>query len=463
VSARDQIRPASPADAVLAQAFAAHDETMLATCETALPPPLAMAVRRHFAETPEAETTHKLGRELAGAGWCASAMTALRVAAEQVPIPTQRIPLYDDMAVLERALGLDAAANGHLRRCRRLAGEGNPTDTLPNLETEALAVIGTFSAPDFHRSLCAAPGAAALHDDPLRDPGFTKAAFHACALKPLLGGIEDFSFVIINQRTEQPVLMVECDILGDRYLGCREAGIDLTRVGCESALTADARDLAVSQLEIIANWAGANHIVFDLPTTAPLPFAVQDRCSQKLGVDVFASRHAWIELSPEMADIKGHYRASTRQRVRWGRENMTVMHHSECWDHFGSYYLEANDMADRMAPLPIAVVMDFLQQGLLDGFVGFYQGALSSLVLTSRHGDTTYDMATSRRSGCKDPVTHVLIDAAIQRAKNQGQRRFHFGNLGEGEHFSGKERAIAEFKRGFCTVFDDRLNIHYAV
>ena len=100
-----------------------------------------------------------------------------------------------------------------------------------------------------------------------------------------------------------------------------------------------------------------------------------------------------------------------------------------------------------------------LEDGDVCAYVAIAGESPAAIVLTSRHGLTTYDMATAKLPGDKSPLSHILIHTAIADAKAKGQRRFSFGPLYEGGELGAKLKSIAEFKNGFATSYERRLLI----
>ena len=94
-----------------------------------------------------------------------------------------------------------------------------------------------------------------------------------------------------------------------------------------------------------------------------------------------------------------------------------------------------------------------LAQGRFGAFIGLWQGKPASLVVTSDHGATTYDMAAARGVAGNVPLSHLLIHRAVLDAKSRGQAVFSFGTLFEQGSISPKLKSIATFKSGFASSF----------
>jgi hypothetical protein len=352
--------------------------------------------------------------------------------------------VIEGLAVTEELRQL-AEARG--RVINRLSGEGNVGDPLPCLDDGPLRVISAFSDPEGFAALAARHPTPGLDEDPTRDPGFTKRHFLRSHQIETLGLAEDYSFFVVDGQG-LPLLRVECDARGDLYLGCRETGIALMEMAAESRELEAARTLALRQLDGITAWIGCPYYWLDLPAGVPTPPGAATVIPYRLG---------WIELEQDQAAIERAYRPTTRQRLRWGHDNVRVAGGDDPGIDVQAAYAELHRRIDRDPGLPPEVLSEALSRGDIAAQLGYYQDALVGMVLTSRHGRTTYDMATMNVRIDNLPLGHVLIHHAILDAKARGQRRFHFGPLYESGHFGAKMKSIAEFKRGFAGLFEARM------
>jgi hypothetical protein len=371
----------------------------------------------------------------------------------------KRVELRTEQARQAREQGQFAAASAHQRAANRLLGCPNEAGTLPELDDGSLMVFSAFNDPHGHRQRWGGLAVPVLHDDPLRDPVFTKAQFLTSEDKEIVGGAEDYSFFVMDDDSGQPILLVECDVVGERYLGCREAGVELTVIADGSPLLDKARALALRQLDLITAWAGCPYCALELSAEAPVPPSVIAHLGNPRDLPVILFRNGWIELNQEMAEIEKGYRASTRQRVRWGRENVRVVSFPDTDMDFPSVYCAIMAAAGRGGGWSPHRLAQVLEADHVRAYVAVKGECPAAIVLTSRHGLTTYDMATAKLPDDKSPLTHILIHTAIADAKARGQNRFSFGPLYDGGEFGAKLKSISEFKAGFASSYERLLRI----
>lgn len=457
---RQTLNPANAADDLLLKVLTRNDAEALAVLRQHMPGTVVDVLARVLDGGVEPASLRQLGHILAGAGMIAAAGAAFKRLAEASPQSPDRAAAYGEIAALERAQGLTLAADGHLRVARRLAGDGKGGDVLPELAEGGLRVQSAFMDPARHAGMLAglarpplAPLPLAplpLAEDPLRDTGFTKRLWHSAP------HTEDFSFFVVD-RSGRPLVLVECDVRGDLYLGCRETGIELTRLDPAADPGDDVVDLALRQLECIAVWAGCPHFWLEVPGEAPLPAPVARRAAGLAGQEIIRFRNGWIDLNQDVAAIERGYRQTTRHELRWGRENVVVASHRDPGIAIVAAYQEIHARIDRLPALTPDLLEAALAHGDISAYVGFVQGDLACMMLTSRHGLTTYDMSSLRvREAGKVPLTHILIHRAILDAKDRGQRRFHFGPLYDDGQLGAKMKNIARFKAGFASSYEKR-------
>jgi len=452
---RPTLTPANIADDLLFKALAHDDSEALAALRSHMPGAIVDGIARVVEGRIEPDNVRHLAQVLRGAGMVAAAGAALRRYANALPNPPERAAAYFELAALERTQGLTAAAEAHTRIARRLAGEDQGEERVPELSAAGLVIQCAFADPHRHAARLAALPAPPLAEDPLRDPGFTKRLWHFSGDGS--GGVaEDYSFFVLDP-SGQPLLLVECDVRGDSFLACRETGIALTEIAPGSDQLEVARELALRQLETITIWAGCPYFWLDVPGDGRPSAAVARRGAALPETHVIAFRNGWIDLRQDEATIQRLYRQTTRHAIRWGRENMTVASYGDEGADIVAAYA---DMHIRIGRTP-ALTPDILAAALADGqfhaYMGFHQDELVGMVLTSRHGLTTYDMSTMRISGSRQPLSHILVHRAIMGAKERGQHRFHFGPLWDSGQFGAKLKNIALFKGGFASAFEPRL------
>lgn len=448
---QERLRPANAADALVRAALTDHAPDALAALAPHLPAAILQGIARVVEGRVEPEDARRLGQVLEAAGLVAAAAAAYGCHAEALPLSAARAEAYAAIVALERAQGLSRAAAAHERVIRRLTGQGNSAEGAPELADGPLAIRSARVDAGRHARLLASLPLPPLAEDPLRDPFFTK---------PLWMGdgamTEDHSFFVVD-AADTPVLLVECDLRGDRYLGCREVGVQLTPLDPSLPPDLAAEELALRQLDAILAWSGSPHLWLEVPRHGRIPPAVAARMVGLGPGGRVAFRNGWIELGGEIAEVERAYRATTRQRVRWGRANLETVCQEDGPGEVVEVYGELHRRIGRPAALERTVLEDALARGRISGFVGLLQGEPVGLVLTSHHGKTTYDLATIRAPGVKHPVSHLLVHLAIEEAGRRGQERFHFGPLYEGGEFGAKFKSIAEFKTGFASRFEDGL------
>ena len=181
------------------------------------------------------------------------------------------------------------------------------------------------------------------------------------------------------------------------------------------------------------------------------------RAAGLAGQEIIRFRNGWIDLNQDVAAIERGYRQTTRHELRWGRENVVVASHRDPGIAIVAAYQEIHARIDRLPALTPDLLEAALAHGDISAYVGFVQGDLACMMLTSRHGLTTYDMSSLRvREAGKVPLTHILIHRAILDAKDRGQRRFHFGPLYDDGQLGAKMKNIARFKAGFASSYEKR-------
>ena len=460
---REPNRPVDALDAALVAAIAAGDRAALEPVRAHLSAELARALDQLLGNCLSRDGRRQTARLLAASGAVAAAATVLEMlAGEAAPVKERTAPLRD-LAILEAAAGRRIAAEGHQRAVRRLAGEGNPTATLSELDDGGLFIAGVFGDERRYHDILAGPDGGALRDDPLRDPFTLKRTSTYDAMLGLVGGWEDYSFFVVDDDDGRPVLQVECDVIGYRYLGCRETGISLTAIRPDHPGRDAAEALALRQLDLICAWSGCPYVMIDVSAEAQARPAMTSHFAGLGDFEAIPYRLGWIDLDQDVAAIERGYRATTRHCIRWGRENMRVLRPAEVEGDFFPLYQEMHDAAPRRPPLSKDPLLAALAAGEVSAFLGFYQDRPVGLVLSSRHGRTTYDMAVVKVPLGKEPISHVLIHHAILDAKDQGQRCFHFGPLYESGHLGEKHKGIAKFKAGFASAYEKRLLIRMRV
>ncbi len=459
----ERIRPTGPLDELLADALIRRDAEAVVTARAILDDTVIHLLERAVAGTCEPDEARHLARQLSDHNLPAAAVAAFTEALTFKSAmaasfdSARRADIHAEAAAFKHALGATFSAQAHVRAARRLQGEDNSRDTLPELDGDGLMVLSAFNDSDGHLQRLGDLPFPALGDDPSRDPGFSKQMFLSGSDGEQGEAAEDYSFFVIDDRDGAPVLLVECDALGDRFLGCREAGIDLTVIQPDHPGLEAARSLALRQLDLITGWAGCPRALLDIPADTVSPPSLVAHLGDPRSWSVILIRLGWIDLVQDEAAIRAGYRASTRQRVRWGVENLDIRGDRDPALDIPALHAALKIKAGREGGIGYEQLAAGLADGTVNAVVGFHQGEVASMVLTSRHGNVCYDMATVRIAGDGAPLSHALIDTAIAEAKARGQKRFHFGPLYGGGEFGAKLKSIAEFKSGFASAFERRL------
>ena len=85
---------------------------------------------------------------------------------------------------------------------------------------------------------------------------------------------DDCSFFVLDVN-DLPILQVEADVTGDRFLGCRQTAILLTRVNIYHPQIAQAENLAVRQLIVALEWSGCTTALIEMYPPDNLPPIMQ--------------------------------------------------------------------------------------------------------------------------------------------------------------------------------------------
>jgi hypothetical protein len=390
-----------------------------------------------------------IARSLAAGNWPVSALTAFERALSLVPggdYPALAAILSERIA-LQRHLGMTLAvrADGHL--LGRLLGSDRLDEELPVAEADGFEIVDAWNRPADYADLARRYTPASLRNDPLRDPLLTKSLFLAEEAGSRMGRADDLSFFVLGEDGE-PLIQVECDVLADRHLGCRETAVTLSPLSPSGGGEA-AQSLALRQLLLFAAFSGARRVLFEMSDELALAPAVVARLRRSCAWarDVV---HAWIDLEQDEGSIVAGYRQTTRHSVRWGRENMGVIASADGGADIAALYQDMHRKIGKDPVLNQVRLAEELASGKLNVFVGFFQDMPACLVTTSDHGSTTYDMATLRTLTGGASYSHIVIHHAIMHAKARGQSRFDFGNLFTDPNWDAKLQTIARFKAGFA-------------
>lgn len=393
-----------------------------------------------------------LAAELEAHGVPAAAAAALAETADAfwMEAPAECAEALDKLALLQQGRNLTWSAAASVRAARRLRGLPPAQEEAPILEGTQHYVIDAWNDPRTHAGILDALPGSPLLQDPLRDPVTTKAQF--------LQGTQtqDFSFFVCGED-DQPVLQVECDVIGRRWLGCRETAIALTQLRPEAPHMADAEDLALRQCAAFAQWAGCPDFVIEVDDHTPLS-------PSSIG---FLRRHArasrslcgaWIDLDQDENSIARGYRGNNRRDIRWGRDNLRIERFRSADEAILDAYFALYLAAGRTPPLSREALARQLNGGTIQAYLAWSKdGKPTGLAQISRHGKTAYYAAGVSAPGAAKPSSPSLLHHAILDAKADGLRRFDFGQIHTGAHWSPKLINIGRFKLGFTPPRSQKL------
>ena len=416
-----------------------------------LPDTLATALDTWIGGRATVDGMLALAAALEGNHFPAAAAAALTETADAfwMEAPEESALALDQLARLQRGLGLTWSAAASERAAGRLLGHPSQHDEAPILESAHHFVVDAWNDPQAHARILSAATGSPLFQDPLRDPMATKSQF-------LQGKqTQDFSFFVCGQD-DQPVLQVECDVIGRRWLGCRETAIALTHLLPNAPHRAEAEDLALRQCAAFAQWAGCPDYVIEVDDHGPLS-------PSSIG---FLRRHAhatrslcgaWIDLDQDEDSIIATYRDNHRRSIRWGMAHLVIEEtrsaDATLLDHYAALYAATG----RRAPLSRDGLAQQFELGQVMAYLARQDGAVVGLSLITRHASTAYYSGGVSAPGTAKPSAPLLMHRAILGAKADGLKRFDFGQIHTGAHWSPKLISIGHFKLGFTPPRSQKL------
>ncbi|MBC7952197.1 MAG: GNAT family N-acetyltransferase [Rhodospirillaceae bacterium] len=454
---RETAKAANEADQFLADVINNADLAALNRNDGQVPESLVAFLTQALQAEDNLHQWHEFGRTLGSNGLVLAALAAFNRAIKETSVAIQKVPVYADQVAVERSLGLTCAAAADQRVLRRLAGEPALPESMPDIAEGELSVVCVRSDAALYGQLLDGFTCSPLLNDPLRNPRLTKDMFLDPTYVGTTGSVEDFSFFVVDEGG-RPIVQCECDVMGDRYMGCREAGIVLTDCVVASPLLEAAQELALKQLFLMAEWAGCSQVLMEVSNeVAPCP-PLQACLLQRKG-NRGEVLNAWIDLSQSPEEIERGYRDAHRQSLRWGRKHVTVL--STIAGLSTEQAMEAYLAVHAKARRNPGLRRERLEQLLTDGahvtvYAGIFEGEPSSVLVSSRHGTTTYYMAAAKADVGNKPLSHVLLHQAVLDAKAEGQKRFDFGVLHSDERWSAKLRNISLYKRGYTRSLERR-------
>lgn len=446
---REKPRPASEVDAAISRLLASRLISAMPDLAKLVPRDLFVTLAQIVRDgAPLAEWT-AIAKTLEGTGFTASALAAWGHCAKLAATPADQISTLEHKAALETTAGMTQAANADRRAIARLQGRRNTEGVLPELDDGELYVQAAHNDPARHLATILSLGDYPLLHDPLRDPLLTKGYFLGRSTTDGRAATDEASFFVLD-GDGQPLLQVEADIQGVQQFGCRETGISLFALIPDHPQLAAAQALAMLQIELSAEWFGADHVLFKVRSGENLPAAQQAWIGARHwgGAPILA---AWIELSASEDEIERGYRDAHRQSVRWGRNNVRMVKIDTPDAGAIQTYIDVHDGAARtpgMAPEQLAA---FLDDGRVTLYIGHYQDRPAVVLVSSRHRSTTYYWASAKLALGNKPLSHIALHTAIIDAKRSGQARFDFGDVTVEDKVRPKMVSIGLYKRGFAS------------
>lgn len=384
-------------------------------------------------EQGSAEIWWNTAAQLVERGLFCSADAALWIAVTLVGAVANRAAVYDQMAVFLERHGAVEEAQVRRRVAQRLRGHGISGHVL-ELEAAHGWVMCRCNDPHGFDLLLASLATQPLADDPLRGNGPVLAVTD---ISEHFGAKQDFTYLVADENG--PLILVKCGVSGDGMMVCGEVAVQLTRL-C-SDVPDWAVDLALRQLAHLTRWSGAFRVLLeDDQNTLTRTWVTQ--CPHQIHHLAYCE----VDLGQPMEVLRRQYRETHRQQVVWGRKNLRVEKVADpatLYDGFCHLYRTGNRLVPQFTP-------QSLGQSGVSMFAAWAGDDLAAVVVTSDFGRTCYYTAGARMAGSKKPLTHVLIDAAIEDAQTRGMARFSFGILHEDEGSDSKLTGIAGFKRGFA-------------
>ncbi|OAN48095.1 hypothetical protein A6A04_04880 [Paramagnetospirillum marisnigri] len=446
---RERPKPVSETDAAILDIIERDNPSPQGMTGGYIPPDLVRALQSLAEQSKEVAPWTVLAETLAAQGLNASAVAAYRRLSVLGDDPGERAAVYTTLAALERRLRLDWSAQIDERVANRLRGIPNASAIMPELEEDELYAEAAINNPEAFLETIGQLGDYSLLHDPFRDPYLAKANF--LRPPPLDGSlaVDDCSF-FIRDGDGTVLLQVEADAYGGRHLGCREAGIILTRLVDSHPRMEVAEYLAVRQLRLATEWAGCPAALFERRENVALapPLAIWINDSNAHPIPITA---AWIDLSLSPDEIERGYRDAHRQSLRWGRRNMRVESTKVPDPRMIELYSQVYLACFRTPGTLVSELVHFMEKGLFTLYIGWLGEDPVVALLASRHGRTTYYWSSSKKIVGNKPLGHVVLHQAIMDAQAEGQSRFDLGHLHTADSFNSKLQNIALYKRGFAS------------
>jgi hypothetical protein len=451
---REQAKPVNAIDAAITQALELRDPAPLAPIRQAIDSTTLTFLEEMLAGQNEVGPWERLARGLDASFLDASALLAYGrlislARTESLTEWERRAPYYTRMIEIERRLGMGWTATAHERVVNRLRGRNNAGGQgMMELEGDDLYVLSAHSDPAEFARLTGALADHPLRHDPLRDPSFTKV--NALGPPPPEAAATDECSFLVMDSDGRPVLLVEADALGDRYVGCRETAILLTRLVGSHPRMEEAEELAVRQLRVVLAWSGCTYAMVERRRSEQLPQPMRAWINQGFATSIELTS-AWVDLSETEEVIERSYREAHRQSLRWGRKNIRIERTDLPDPRLIAEYEYVHYAGRRIPAVTGEKLSLFLSMGRMTLYVGYFEDKPVVTLLSSRHGHTTYYWASAKLPVGNKPIGHVVLHQAIMDAKAEGKRLFYFGLLDTIGNYGGKSKNIALYKSGFAT------------
>lgn len=439
------------------ETLADRDIRSPALTRAALPAALVDGLAELLADHDNIDLWIGFSHKLHGAGLNASAMEVLNRISLFTTDQEENGVVAQARVDLEQRLGMSQAAAIDKRVLRRLSGHPNDDVTIPELESDGLYVQMARHDPQAHAELIGGLGVYALVRDPLRDPGLTKGYFQQSDVAVDDRCVDDCSFFVMD-ADGRPVVQVEADVLGGRYVGCRETGIEITTIAPDHPLLDAAQHLAVRQLRLVVEWAGTHSALVEWRNSQPPCSALADWLKQFQAQPNLLAL-AWIDLSMDEESIIAGYRQNHRRALRWGMKNMQVTATDTPDPDMLAQYNQVFRASRRPMALPADQLASYLAAGRMSLYIGHYESRPVATLVISHHCDVSYYWASAKLFDSSKPLGHALLHHAVVAAKARGQSRLDFGILHIGPTYTEKLHSIAHYKRGFATHCEDILHV----
>lgn len=447
----------NPLDQALARVISARNVQGFSSIESYFPPQFGtdlVDLLEKKAEDPNRWLA--LASGLGEASLHAAAAAAFWETLNLLVLAKERAKVFVEWARIEEASGQTRSAAAHYEIAHRLDRDCTEARERAQALNAGLAprvmlgqwdVLGAINDPMEFARLAPYESFPRIRDDILRAEMAQRWFQSSSAPIPITGTPLDCSFVVT--KAARPVLLMVCDVRGDRDMACHEVPIVLAPAedaGDEDIATAC--DLAFQYIADVARLVGAASIHLEepeLPVLTPVSIFAARRPSKCNRV-----KRAYVDLTQEPAAIWNGVRKGHRHAINWGKSHLELRR----WDGTdGPMYRELVDLYDRAGRTPSfrspEEVRPFWSGDAGELVMAYLDGVPMAAVATTFERESAYYMAGVSVDHGEVPSSHWPLYQAILRAREKGLKTFQFGYLETDDSFSEKKRAIAHFKGGF--------------